>query len=123
MKRGKLHILTALFILIVLIFFGTWFFSIQENWSYVDSFYFTVMTITSVGYGDFVPTHDISKIATAIFAMFSIPIVVFVLGVIAKTYFERRISSIERRMSEMLMREKVIEKDVEELDEDVKEVK
>jgi hypothetical protein len=46
--------------------------------------------------------------------MVSIPLAVFALGVIAKTYFEERISSIENRMSEILTREKVLEEDVEE---------
>jgi hypothetical protein len=98
----------------VLIFIGVFYFQYEEGWTLVDSFYFTVMTLTSVGYGDFVPTHDMSKIVTALYSMVSIPLAVFALGVIAKTYFEERISSIENRMSEILTREKVLEEDVEE---------
>ena len=40
-----------------------------ENWSRVDTTYYTCITATTVGYGDFPPTHRRSKIA-AIFIAF-----------------------------------------------------
>lgn len=32
-----------------------------EGWDYTDSFYFTVVTISTIGYGDFRPTNDSSR--------------------------------------------------------------
>lgn len=113
MKKATADLLTAFLVLVILIIFGILFFQSQEGWTLIDSFYFTVMTVTTVGYGDLVPTHDMSKIVTAFYSMVSIPLVVFALGVIAKTYFETRISGIENRISEVLTREKVLEDDVE----------
>ena len=115
MKKTTADLIAAFTVLVLLILFGVWYFQHQEGWSLVDSFYFTVMTVTSVGYGDLVPTHDASKIVTAFYSMISIPLVLFALGIIAKNYFEHRISSIENRMSELITREKVIEEDVEEV--------
>lgn len=120
MKKSTADILTALLVLLIIILFGVWYFRFEEGWSTIDSFYFTVMTMTSVGYGDFVPTHDASKIVTAFYAMISIPLVIFSLGVIAKSYFEKRIGSIEKRISEMLSREKTLEENVEEAIDDGK---
>jgi len=40
-----------------------------ENWNAVDSFYFAVITLTTVGYGEMYPTNDASKIFTAIYSM------------------------------------------------------
>ncbi|CAN5863566.1 hypothetical protein BH23ACT4_BH23ACT4_07370 [soil metagenome] len=37
---------------------------VLEGWSWVDSFYFTVVTLTTVGYGDLAPSGDISKLFT-----------------------------------------------------------
>lgn len=120
MKKSTADILAALSVLLIIIAFGVWYFRFEEGWSAIDSFYFTVMTMTSVGYGDFVPTHNASKIVTAFYAMVSIPLVIFSLGVIAKSYFEKRIGNIEQRMSEILTREKLLEEDVEEAIDDGK---
>jgi len=118
LKHGEL--ITAVVVLFILIFLGTWFYTYVENWSWVDSFYFTVMTVTTVGFGDFVPTHDISKIMTSLYSMVSIPLVLLALGILARNYFEGRILHIENRMSEMLTREKKLEENVEEVIDDEK---
>jgi CBS domain containing-hemolysin-like protein len=117
MKKNRLRILGAVLLLIILIFFGIFYFHLQEGWSYVDAFYFVIMTITSVGYGDVVPKSDISKIVTAVYAIIAIPVVFLTLGMIAKSYFEVKIATIERRISQIASMEKEIEGEVEKLKE------
>lgn len=53
--------LLAIFVL-TLIVFSAWFYHIVEKWDWIDSFYYIVVTIGTVGYGDFTPTTDIGKI-------------------------------------------------------------
>ncbi|PJF27474.1 MAG: hypothetical protein CUN53_03895 [Phototrophicales bacterium] len=43
---------------------GTLFYRQVEGWSWIDSFYFSVITLTTIGYGDLHPTRDISKLFT-----------------------------------------------------------
>lgn len=43
---------------------GTWFYSKVEGWRVLDALYFTVITLTTVGYGDFSPKTDAGKIFT-----------------------------------------------------------
>lgn len=118
MKRFS-ALLTALIVILILIVFGVWFFSHSEGWSLIDSFYFSVMTLTTVGYGDFVPTHDVSKIVTALYGVVCIPIVLFIFGVIAENYFENRMKSLEHRLREIMSQEKEIEEAIEETEEKI----
>ena len=43
---------------------GTWFYAKVEGWRLLDALYFTITTLTTVGYGDFSPKTDAGKIFT-----------------------------------------------------------
>jgi len=43
---------------------GTWFYARVEHWRLLDALYFTVTTLTTVGYGDFYPKSDAGKMFT-----------------------------------------------------------
>ncbi|MFV0408742.1 MAG: potassium channel family protein [Paracoccus sp. (in: a-proteobacteria)] len=40
-----------------------------EGWSWLDSFYFSVITISTVGYGDFSPQTAIGKLFTSVYVL------------------------------------------------------
>ncbi|HBS51146.1 MAG TPA: two pore domain potassium channel family protein [Rhodobacteraceae bacterium] len=46
---------------------GTLFFRLVEGWSWIDSYFFTVVTISTVGYGSLVPATALGKIGTTVF--------------------------------------------------------
>ncbi|MGR3759347.1 potassium channel family protein [Roseobacteraceae bacterium NS-SX3] len=52
--------------LLAVILSGTVFFRIAEGWSWLDSYFFTVITISTVGYGNLVPVTAAGKIATTV---------------------------------------------------------
>ncbi|WP_428740782.1 potassium channel family protein [Tenacibaculum sp.] len=60
------------FFLVLLLTSATVFYTRFEQWAVIDSLYFSVMTMATVGYGDFVPTHNISKLFTIIYTFLSI---------------------------------------------------
>jgi voltage-gated potassium channel Kch len=48
----------------VIIAVGTVFYRYIEGWSWIDAAYFSVITLTTIGYGDFSPTTDLGKLFT-----------------------------------------------------------
>ena len=52
--------------LFAIVAMGTVFFRFVEKWSWVDSYFFTVVTISTVGYGDPTPATDLGKIGATI---------------------------------------------------------
>lgn len=75
-----LKLIYPVFVIVVLLTIGTVYLHNNESWSYVDSFYFSTITLTTVGYGDLVPTRDSTKIFISIYAIFGIGIMLYVLG-------------------------------------------
>ncbi len=62
-----------LFIFILLLLIGANVFYTQvENWSIIDSLYFAVMTMATIGYGDLIPTSDLSKLFTIVYSFLAI---------------------------------------------------
>ena len=64
---------------------GTGFYSLVEGLRLVDAFYFSVVTLTTVGYGDFAPRTDAGKLFTAVYVLVGIGILLaFITTVAAK---------------------------------------
>ncbi len=65
-----------LFLLAGMLIGSTLFYSSTEGWSMLDALYFSVMTMSTTGYGDLVPTTDTSKTFTIIYTFLSVGIFV-----------------------------------------------
>ena len=53
----------------LMIFVGGAVYHWLEGWSWIDSFYFVVVTLTTIGYGDFVPTTPFTKLITIFYGL------------------------------------------------------
>lgn len=75
----NLFIIVTLFVIV-----GTGFYRVVEDWSWVDSFYFSVTTLTTVGYGDLAPATDFGKLFTTFFIFGGLGIVLTFLQTLAR---------------------------------------
>lgn len=80
--------------LVILVSGDTVFYHWQEGWSWVNSFYFCSMTMTTVGYGDFAPSTESSKLFTVAYAISSIGLFIAFASKIAAVYIRE---SLRRR--------------------------
>ena len=62
----------AIVVFLALLLGGMFAYSSIEGWRYIDSAYFTIATVTTIGYGDVVPLTDAGKIFTMFFSFFGI---------------------------------------------------
>lgn len=63
----QLKATTVILSLAAVLLSGTVFFHLVEGWSWLDSYFFTVITISTVGYGKLVPVTALGKIGTTAF--------------------------------------------------------
>ena len=54
---------------------GTVVYRLLEDWGWVDSFYFSVITLTTVGYGDLSPSTQASKLFTVVYVVSGISLI------------------------------------------------
>jgi len=85
--RTKIY--TALILLALVLVFGVLGFRVISGYSWIDSLYMTVITITTVGFGEVQPLDDASKIFTVLLILFSVIIVGYALTVITEYILSR----------------------------------
>lgn len=79
---------------------GTLFYHSVEGWRLLDAFYFSVITLATVGYGDFTPQTDLGKIFTVMYIFLGLGILVGFVTPIGEYLIDKRTQRIERREHE-----------------------
>lgn len=54
---------------------GTFAYRYLEGWSYIDSLYFSVITLSTIGYGDFSPQTTGGKLFTIFYILLGIGVI------------------------------------------------
>jgi voltage-gated potassium channel len=84
--------LTVLALLVI----GTLFYRNVEGWRWLDCLYFCVVTLATVGYGDFSPQTDEGKVFTMFYIILGVGLVVAVVTKLAQAIVIARREESER---------------------------
>jgi voltage-gated potassium channel Kch len=79
---------------------GTVFYHFVERLSWLDSWYFSTITLTTIGYGDITPKTEIGKLFTIFYVLFGVGVIATILNIMVKGAATRRIERFKKRHSE-----------------------
>jgi voltage-gated potassium channel len=88
--RSDVAFRMLLALVVSLLVSGTTFFTLVEGWSVLDAFYFSVTTLTTVGFGDPAPTTALGKIFTILYIFVGLGVIGGFINVLAKHTFARQ---------------------------------
>ena len=74
----------------VILVIGTVSYHLIEGWSIIDSLYFSVVTLTTIGFGDFAPKTDLGKIFTIFYIVLGIGVILHFIHTLQNHYNESR---------------------------------
>ena len=89
--KVRWHLISLLVIFIFGILGGALIYSSVEGWDFLDSLYFIVVTVTTIGYGDFAPHTPTGKILTMFFAFFGVAMALYLLSTISSSIFKKHV--------------------------------
>ncbi len=108
MKAQTKNLILALILIFLVVSVGTLGYMRLENLSFLDSLYFTVVTISSVGYGDIQPSSPESRVFTIFLILVGLSLFFYLISVLVSNLVEVSLLDILkfRRMNSMLKKMK-----------------
>ena len=76
---------------------GTIFYHFTEKWSWINSYYFCVVSLTTVGYGDLAPHTDAGKLFTTFYLLAGIGVITAFITTFIRRQGDRYRERSERR--------------------------
>jgi voltage-gated potassium channel len=87
----------ALIGLLIIILVGTLGFHFIEGWGVIESLYTTMTTISTVGYGDYVPRSSGGQLFTVVLIIFGVGTMLYTFGLLAESMIEGRLLAMSGR--------------------------
>lgn len=78
----NLPISVAIFLLVSYIFSGAVIYCYWEGWDFFAAFYFVFISMSTIGFGDFVPRHPICMIVSIIYLVFGLALMSMCINVV-----------------------------------------
>jgi voltage-gated potassium channel len=74
----------------LILLLGTVVYHFLEGWSWIDSLYFSVVTLTTIGYGDFSPQTDIGKLFTIFYILLGLGMILAFINTVYEHYTQSK---------------------------------
>lgn len=78
----NLPISLAIFILVLYIFLGAVVYSFWEGWNFFSAFYFVFISMSTIGFGDFVPQDPICMMVSIVYLVFGLALMSMCINVV-----------------------------------------
>ena len=85
------------YLVVIVLVSGMIFYHAVEGWGWLDSLYFSVTTLTTVGFGDFAPKTDAGKAFTIVYILVGLGILAGFINLVAQKNQEAAARLRERR--------------------------
>ncbi len=69
----------AVIVIGLLIIIGTVFYYYVENWSWIDSLFFSISYLTTAGHATLVPLTDMGKLFTSVYLLIGVSLALYIL--------------------------------------------
>ncbi len=112
-------LLLVMVLIVLLIGIGAIVFYHTEDLSRFDSLYFAMMSISTIGYGDIVPTAKLSKVVIMIYSLIGVPLFIYTAGLFVELRLKKVVTGIVSEQKEQLDE---IGEELEEIGEDLEKV-
>ncbi len=105
MNRSK-HFLFSILLSVFILLLGTAGYMIIEGWDLIDSMYMTVITLTTVGFGEVHKISNLGRLFTIVLIFFGAGFFVYIAGTVVQFMVEGRINEIlgRRRLDKKINR-------------------
>ena len=94
---------------------GAYAYQYVEGWSRLDAFYFVVVTVTTIGYGDFVPITAMGKIFTMFYSFFGVGMAFYFLSLVGSALFKKHVSAKVSEIKREVKKDEDIKDQIEEV--------
>ncbi|MGD8243414.1 MAG: potassium channel protein [Desulfobacterales bacterium] len=100
------HLIISLTLAFIILVIGTFGYMVVEGWSFMDALYMTVITVSTVGFGEVRQVDQVGRIFTIVIVLTGVGFSVYVAGAVVQFMVEGQIRRImgRRRLDQKLKR-------------------